>query len=252
VRDNLLSPANPEITVLLPAYREAESLRQFLPVLKAQLAKITAAYEILVVDSRQKIDDTEEVCRDQSVGHVFRRGGNSYGDAMRTGIADAAGRYIIVMDADGSHNPAFLPSLWSQREQFDIVIGSRYVAGGMTENPAVLIAMSYVVNLTFRLAFHLSCRDVTNSFRLYRATQLKALNLQCDNFDLVEEILIKLVAGKTRANVKEVPVVFERRKAGESKRNLFVFAGSYIQTLWRLRRFYRQAKREVSRKGVSQ
>jgi dolichol-phosphate mannosyltransferase len=95
-----------DLTVLLPAYREAESLRQFLPALKKQLAELTADYQILVVDAGEKIDDTEEVCRDHSVGHVFRRGGNSYGDAMRTGIADAAGHYIVVMDADGSHNPA--------------------------------------------------------------------------------------------------------------------------------------------------
>jgi dolichol-phosphate mannosyltransferase len=239
-----LSPALPTLTVLLPAYREADSLRHLLPALKAQVDALTASYEILVVDARRSVDDTEEVCRKWGVRHVFRRDGNSYGDAVRTGIAEGCGQFIVVMDADGSHNPSYLPSLWSQREHFDVVIGSRYVRGGQTENPAVLIAMSYVVNLIFRIAFHLECKDVTNSFRLYRSAQLKTLKLRSDNFDLVEEILIRLVAGKTKARIKEVPVVFERRKAGESKRNLVAFAVSYIQTLVRLRRFYLAAIRE--------
>jgi dolichol-phosphate mannosyltransferase len=243
-----LSLASVELTVLLPAYREADSLRKLLPLLKAQVSKLTTWYEVLVVDARTKIDDTEEVCGKWGVRHVFRRDGNFYGDAVRTGIAEALGRFLVVMDADGSHNPSYLPSLWSQREQFDVVIGSRYVEGGHTENPAVLIAMSYAVNLTFRIAFHLDCKDVTNSFRLYRAAQLKTLKLECNNFDLVEEILIKLVAGQTKAKIKEVPVVFERRKAGESKRNLVAFAVSYVHTLLRLRRVYLAAKREARMK----
>jgi dolichol-phosphate mannosyltransferase len=237
-----------ELTILLPAYKEADSLQQLLPQLRDQASKLTTSYEVLVVDARTKIDDTAEVCEEWGVRHVFRRDGNFYGDAMRTGIAEALGRFIVVMDADGSHNPRDLPSLWSERERFDVVIGSRYAPGGQTENPALLIAMSYVVNLTFRLAFHLDCKDVTNSFRLYRGDQLRTLKLECNNFDLVEEILIRLVAGPTKARVKEVPVIFERRKAGESKRNLVAFAVSYVQTLVRLRRFYQAARQEAQAK----
>ncbi len=235
-----------ELSIILPAYREAGALRQLLPVLKSQVGELTGSWEILVIDTEQSVDDTAEVCWSAGVRHLHRTGGNFYGDAMRTGIAAAQGRYIAVMDADGSHNPSYLPSLWAHREQYDVVIGSRYVSGGMTENPAILIAMSYVVNWTFKIAFHLDCKDVTNSFRLYRAAPLKQLQLECDNFDLVEEILIKIINGKARGTLKEVPVVFERRKAGESKRNLVAFAISYFQTLVRLRKFYSEAKREAA------
>ena len=236
-----------ELSVVLPAYREGDSLRQLLPILKAQLDALTPNYEVVVVDTLKSVDDTPAVCLEYAVRHIHRTGGNSYGDAMRTGIAAAQGKYLVVMDADGSHNPSYLPSIWAERENYDVVIGSRYVTGGMTENPAILIAMSYIVNLTFRVAFHLNCRDVTNSFRLYRTAALKALKLECDNFDLVEEILIKIVNGKTKGTLKEVPVVFERRKAGESKRNLVAFAISYFQTLVRLRKFYTAAKREAAK-----
>jgi len=68
-----------------------------------------------------------------------RRGGSLYGHAIRTALEEARGEWIIFMDADGSHNPGFLPELWRFRDNFDLVIASRYVRGGKTENPAVLI-----------------------------------------------------------------------------------------------------------------
>jgi dolichol-phosphate mannosyltransferase len=236
----------PELTIVLPAYREAESLATLLPVLKAKAAELTSNFEILVIDTEQPMDQTAEVCAAAGVRHIHRRGGNNYGDAVRTGIAESRGDSVIFMDADGSHNPIHLKRLWGEREGYLVVIGSRYVRGGVTENPFILIAMSYAVNLTFRIAFQLKASDVTNSFRLYRGNPLRALHLDSNDFDIVEELLIKLVTGRAHATVKEVPVVFERRKAGESKRNLREFALSYVQTLIRLRKFRAEALRDAS------
>jgi dolichol-phosphate mannosyltransferase len=236
----------PELSIVLPAYREAESLATLLPVLKAKAAELTSNFEILVIDTEQPMDHTAEVCAAAGVRHIHRRGGNNYGDAVRTGIAESRGDSVIFMDADGSHNPIHLKGLWGEREGYLVVIGSRYVRGGVTENPFILIAMSYAVNLTFRIAFQLKASDVTNSFRLYRGNPLRALHLDSNDFDIVEELLIKLVTGRAHASVKEVPVVFERRKAGESKRNLREFAVSYVQTLIRLRKFRAEALRDAS------
>jgi dolichol-phosphate mannosyltransferase len=219
-----------ELSIVIPAYKEEAALSKLLPALKSRASELTAAYEILVVDAQQPVDETAAICRTNAVRHVFRRYGNLYGDAVRTGIEEAAGRYIVFMDADGSHNPAHLKLLWDQREHYDVVIGSRYVAGGHTENPAILIFMSWVVNVIFRLVFRLHCKDVSNSFRLYRAELLKPLHLKCHNFDIVEELLI-LLGGR---RMMEVPVTFECRKAGESKRKLLVFAVGYAWTLIRL------------------
>jgi dolichol-phosphate mannosyltransferase len=228
-----------ELSIVIPAYKEAAALTKLLPSLKPRVAGLTDAYEILVVDAQQPVDETAAVCRTNAVGHVFRRYGNLYGDAVRTGIEEAGGRYIVFMDADGSHNPAHLKLLWDQRERHDVVIGSRYVAGGHTENPAILIFMSWVVNVIFRLVFQLHCKDVSNSFRLYRAELLKPLRLQCHHFDIVEELLILL----SHRRILEVPVTFERRKAGESKRKLLLFAISYVWTLIRLLKIKIEAHR---------
>ena len=226
-----------ELSVVMPAYREAESLRTLLPVLVPAVAALTASNEIIVADAMTPVDDTAEVCAASGVTCIARTGGNLYGDAVRTGIQQSRGRYVLLMDSDGSHNPAELIKLWDRRGTTDVVIGSRYVSGGNTENPAVLILMSRVLNLAYKWAFRLPAADVSNSLRLYRGSQVRELQLVSHNFDIVEEILIRLVAGSSHASVSEVPVTFEQRKAGESKRDLPAFVLSYFTSMAKMRSF---------------
>jgi dolichol-phosphate mannosyltransferase len=240
------SDAEPvDLTIILPAYKEAATLRDLLPTVVAAAAALTPRYEVLVLDTQTAMDDTAEVCAVAGVRHIRRSGGNQFGDAVRTGIAQARGAYLLEMDADGSHSASYFAAMWARREDYDIVIGSRYVAGGHTENPAILIVMSYVLNLTFRLVFNIHARDVTNSFRLYRTALLKPLKLESDDFDILEEILIKAVTHQPPARITEVPVTFGRRKAGESKRKLIQFAFGYFTTLQKLRKFQRAARKEM-------
>ncbi len=233
-----------ELTVTINAYREAENLAMMLPAIKAAAAALTPRFEVLVLDTQEPMDDTEAICVAHGVRHVRRSGGNSYGDATRTGIRLARGRYMLNMDADGSHSPEYFAPMWAERERYDITIGSRYAPGGHTENPAVLIWMSYVLNLTFRVVFSIRAKDVTNSFRLYRRAILTPLRLESNDFDILEEILIKVSVRKPPVPIGEVPVTFGRRKAGESKRKLVKFIFGYLSTLQRMRAFAKSARRE--------
>ena len=233
-----------ELTIILPAYNEAAVLRDLLPTIKAAAAALTPSFEILILDTQTAMDDTQEVCELNGVRHIRRFGGNQYGDAIRTGIAQARGKYLLCMDADGSHSASYFASMWAQRDNSDIVIGSRYVAGGHTENPAILIWMSYVLNLTFRIVFNIHAKDVTNSFRLYHTSILRPMRLDSNDFDILEEILIKAVTHRPPARVGEVPVTFGRRKAGETKRKLVQFALGYFNTLRKLRRVQQAAQKE--------
>lgn len=228
-----------ELSIVIPAYLEAEALKVLLPGLKEHVAALTPSYEILVIDTEQRLDNTDEVCRTHSVTHIPRTGA-SYGNAVRTGLRRAAGKSILLMDADGSHNPAEIQRLWMHRDRFLIVIGSRYTSGGKTENPRTLILMSYAVNLIFRFFFSLPCRDVSNSFRLYRADAIRRVPIISNNFDLIPEVLIKICARYGPGTICEVPTTFERRKKGKSKRNLVAFAFAYVATIIRLRRLLNQ------------
>jgi dolichol-phosphate mannosyltransferase len=234
-----------ELSVVLPACQEGDNLRQILPVLNDVARSLMASYEIVVIDTEQPLDDTPAICAELGVTRVPRRGGALYGHATRTALEVVRGKHVIFMDADGSHNPRVLPQLWAERDHADLVIASRYVRGGKTENPAVLIFLSLMVNVVFRVVLGLECHDVSSSFRLYRADALRRLELECDNFDIIEEILIKLSCAQPSFRIKEIPFTFEKRKAGATKRRLVAFAIGYLATLWRLSKFKREACRAL-------
>ena len=223
------------LSIVIPAYLEEENLRLLLPRLNQVLTGLNCEFEILVIDTMEPLDKTQNACVKNNVQYIPRENGNSYGDAVKTGIARALGKYIVFMDADGSHTPEFLPNLYEHREGFDIVIASRYVKGGYTENPLPLIYMSKILNIFYAVVLNLKCHDVSNSFKLYRGELLKDLNLRCDNFDIVEEILIKIKRKKKDLSFKEVPFTFKKRMFGQTKRNLGLFIVTYLFTLLRLR-----------------
>ena len=226
------------VSVVLPAYQEAENLSGILPALRRSLDALEIEYEVLVIDTMQPMDNTRAVCEDNHVAYIAREKGNLYGDAIRTGFLRAKGKYVVVMDADGSHDPRDIRRFYLEMEKnrYDIVIGSRYCKGGKTDNNFILRFMSWALNVTYRVFFGLKVRDVSNSFRMYKADGLKKLALECDNFDIVEEILIQLQCTVEGFRAKEVPIVFRKRKAGESKRDLVKFILSYLKTMHRLLR----------------
>ena len=223
------------ISVVIPAYQEEENLRIILPRLKQTLSTLPFGSEIIVVDTMQEMDNAKEVCTLHGADYVNREQGNNYGDAIRTGIKIAKGKYTICMDADGSHTPEFIHKLIEHRDEFDVVIASRYIDGGTTDNSKILIFMSLVVNIVYSVFLGIKCKDVSNSFKLYQAEQLKSLHLKCANFDIVEEILFKLVKAKKTLKIKEVPFYFKKRMFGHTKRNLVAFMFSYLFTIIKLK-----------------
>ena len=226
--------SNLELSVIIPAYKEAENLQILLPRLTKTLRELTDKFEVLIIDTMSPMDNAPAICKEVGATYISRSGGNNYGDAIRTGIKSAQGKFTLFMDADGSHPPEFIRELFQWRNNFDVVVASRYVDGGNTENPKILILMSRVLNLSYSIILNLKCKDVSNSFKLYKTGQLNGLQLYCQNFDIVEEILYKL--NKKRAiKIKEIPFTFRKRIHGESKRNLILFVFTYLYTLMKLR-----------------
>lgn len=224
------------ISIVIPAYKEAENLKFILPKIKKVMNSRNLEYEVLVIDTMTPLDDTEEICQKNNARYISRKNGNTYGDAIRTGFECVKGEYTVVMDADGSHNPKEILKFYKviQNHKIDLVIGSRYCRGGQTDNVFILKLMSWVLNVTYRLFFKLNVHDVSDSFRMYRTDQLRQLSFECDNFDIVEEILIKLSIINRPFIVYEVPIRFNKRVYGDSKRNLIKFMVSYIKTMYKL------------------
>lgn len=233
-----------ELSIVLPAYREAENLKKILPKINEEVSILNIEYEILIIDTMEKMDDTYETCKLYNVTYVTRECGNFYGNAIRTGISKANGKYILIMDADGSHEPKSIVDIYNKikKERLDIVVGSRYCKGGKTDNNFILKMMSWSLNLTYRIIFLLKVKDCSNSFRMYDSSKIKSLKLECSNFDIVEEILIKLKLLYPDIKMGEVPVHFKKRDEGVSKRDLLKFVLSYLFTISKLLRIKKNVK----------
>ena len=219
----------------MPCYLEEENLRLLLPRLVKELTTIGDTFEILIIDTMQTMDNTKDVCKVNKATYIHRENGNNYGDAIRTGIKYAQGEYTIFMDADGSHSPEFVHNLYKYKNEYDVVIASRYITGGSTDNNRLLILLSYITNITYSIVLKLRYKDISNSFKLYKTSSLKELTLRCKNFDIVEEILYKIKKYHREINVLEIPYSFKERMFGHTKRNLFFFILTYIITIIRLR-----------------
>jgi dolichol-phosphate mannosyltransferase len=226
-----------KLSIVLPSYKEAENLEILLPLI-IQTLQGQVEFEICVIDTQFPMDNTKEICEKfERIRYINREGGNYYGDAIRTGFREAAGEYIVVMDSDGSHHPKYiLTMLPLLNEGAAVVIGSRYCKGGDSENNFSLRFLSKIVNLLYSVLFGLKIKDVSNSFRGYQSAIVKSLKLECNNFDIVEEILIKIITSKKDILLQEIPVLFEKRKTGKSKRRFIVFAISYFWSIIKIKK----------------
>ena len=231
----------------MPAYGEADNLRVLLPAINKVVEDLGITAEIIVLDAFAPVDDTQQVCLENNVTWLPRQGGNLYGDAVRTGIKASTGEYVISMDSDGSHNPQFLYELWKNRSEADVVIASRYIPGGVTENPWLLVAMSRILNVIFKIFVGIPVYDVSNSFRLYRGDLLRSIQPTYANFDVLEEILAKIIWCNSEriAKVIEIPFRFEQRLHGKPKRRLIVFGMQFLVALFRLRKLRNTHARRI-------
>ncbi len=111
-----------ELSVMMPCYKEADNLKILLPKIDDVLSGFPFTSEIIIVDTQTPMDDTAQVCEKfRNVRYVPRNGGNDYGDAVRTGIKSTLGRYVLIMDADGSHNPEDITRLYDDAGGCDVV-----------------------------------------------------------------------------------------------------------------------------------
>lgn len=213
------------LTVTILAYHEAENLKWLLPELKRVVDPLGIdSVEYLIVDSAEPTDDTSEVCREFGARYVNQEE-PGYGGAYRTAIKCASQEYFLILDADGSQDYTQIPEMVkTMMAGADVVIGSRYVPGGRTEDTKISQLMSKILNFAFRIGIGVNVHDFSDSLRIYHTADLKGLHLTCVNFDISEEIILKLKLTKGPSiKIKEVPITFKKREIGESKRSLMKF-----------------------------
>lgn len=221
-------------SVVLLAYKEAENLKILLPRIHQAMKTLDEPYEILVIDSAKPLDNTEEVCNQENARYIPQESPH-YAGAFRTGIQYAEMDKIQILDADGSHNPDDIPRIHALFAQgYDIVIGSRYVKGGISNDSRTSFIMSKVLNFTMRICIGVRANDISTSYRLYDAKQLKAVTLVRNNYDVLQEVILRMKINKPKLKIGEVPIEFNKRMFGESKRQLLKFIGGYLVSVFML------------------
>ena len=159
-----------------------------------------------------------------------------YENALKEAFELARGEYIITMDADFSHQPAYLEDLWKNRNQAELVVASRYVEGGKADMPRLRKVLSVILNKVYTWTLSLPYRDISSGFRLYKKSVLEEIELHFTGFSMLQELLTKIHCGGYR--VVEIPFSYHPREHGRSHVKLFKIAFSYLATLgsmWRLR-----------------
>jgi dolichol-phosphate mannosyltransferase len=212
---------SPEISIVVPAWYEAENIPALVTRTAAAVAPRT--WEMLIVDDGSK-DPTAEVVSKLAVEYPVRlivRDHPEHGlsGAVLHGIAGARGSTIVVMDADLQHPPERLPDLLGALDQgADFALGSRYVPGGSTDAQWALFRKinSGVATLLAR-PFAGPVRDpMSGFFALRRSTFDRAERLTPLGYKIALELMCKC---RVRS-VKEVPIHFGLRTKGESKLSL--------------------------------
>ncbi len=222
------------ISAVLLAYKEAENLRVLLPRIREQLQNTGEDFEIVVIDTEKPLDNTAEVCGELGARYVNQRY-PYFGGAFRTGIEEAKYDKFLIMDSDGSHNPKYIGGIYQRFTQgADIVIGSRYTKGGATNDARSSIVMSRILNTVFRIITGIRAKDISTDFRMYDTAQLKRVQLTCRNYDVLQEVLMKMKINNRGIVIEEVPISFDKRLYGESKRRLIPFILGYIKTMFKL------------------
>jgi dolichol-phosphate mannosyltransferase len=222
---------------IIPTYNEVENLRP----LAEQLLALSLTHEVLCVDDNSP-DGTgalaDQIAAAEPRFHVIHRlEDRGYAKSSKAGLAWALEQgydIICTMDGDLSHDPAALPGMLARIDAgADLVIGSRYTAGGglQVDWSPLRRAVSEMGSAYARLMIGTPVRDCTSGYRCYRATTLRDIDLgglYSDGYSFLIEILAAIAA--TGARIEESPITYVDRLRGQSKISRSIILEALLET----------------------
>lgn len=228
-------PGRGRALVVLPTYNELEALGDIVPEILAQDER----FDVLIVDDSSP-DGTGELADriaslEPRVSVMHREAKLGLGSAYLRGFEEGLARgydHLFEMDADFSHDPAYLTDLLEATQWYDVVIGSRYVVGVNVINwPMSRLLLSYYANKYARIATGLRMKDATSGFKCFKREVLEAIDFsRVVSTGYAFQIEMNLRATKKGFTVGEVPIVFVDRRSGESK-----MSGKIVrEAVWRV------------------
>ena len=225
--------------LVLPTYNEAENIERIVRAALPQLASTGREHHVLVVDDSSP-DGTGEIAdrlaRELPEVEALHRGhkegiGPAYLAGFRHGLASGA-ELLLEMDSDFSHDPADLPRLIAAAAEADLVLGSRYVAGGgITDWGWLRRLISRGGSIYAQVVLGIPVRDLTGGFKCFRREVLETLDLDAvgtDGYGFQIEMTYRAIRAGFR--VREVPILFRERREGNSKMS----ARIAVEAFWKV------------------
>jgi dolichol-phosphate mannosyltransferase len=225
------------VLVIIPTYNEAKNLPQIVPAILLQDPRI----EILVVDDSSP-DGTGRLAdemgtREPRIHCLHRTAKEGLGRAYVAGFRWALEHgfdFIFEMDADFSHDPAFLPRFLEAIREADLVLGSRYKTGVNVINwPVSRLLLSLGANAYARWITGLPLTDSTGGFKCFRRAVLQAIDLDAVRSNgYAFQIEMSFRAWKKGFRIAEVPIIFHDRVEGQSKMNKRIVREAIWMVWW--------------------
>ena len=225
--------------LIVPTYNEAENLEPFVRKVLPQLASAAGEHRVLIVDDSSP-DGTGEIAdrlaAELDAVEVLHRAekdglGRAYAAGFERALAEGA-ELVMQMDVDFSHDPKHIPALIAAADNADLVIGSRYVAGGgVTDWGLARRLLSRGGSWYARTVLRVPVKDLTGGFKCFRRELLEGLaprSFHTAGFGFQVETTYRAV--RAGARVHEVPIRFRDRQAGTSKMSSRIV----VEALWRV------------------
>jgi glycosyltransferase involved in cell wall biosynthesis len=230
VNESARGLARPELSVVVPVFKEGESI---VPVMRALTAGIVTPHEIVIVYDFDEDPTVPVIARLHEETPAIRGLRNDLGrgvlNAMKAGIADSSGDYVLISMADGSDEPHVVdPMVALARGGADVVSASRYMKGGhQVGGPRLKRLMSRTAGLTLHWFGGVPTHDPTNNFKLCSRRFLDSTTIESSaGFELALELTVKATLAGRR--VAEVPTTWRDRTAGESNFKLRKWLPHYL------------------------
>lgn len=225
--------------IIIPTYNERENIERIVPQVLGQDSSIN----VLIVDDNSP-DGTGQIAdnmakEDDRIFVINRQNKSGLGTAYITGFKFALQKdydLVFEMDCDFSHDPKYIPHFLKAIQDVDLVLGSRYISGVNVINwPMSRLLLSYYANVYSRIITGLPVRDATGGFKCFRREVLEAIDLdEVKSNGYSFQIEMSFRAWKKGFKIKEIPIVFEDRKEGQSKMSKKIVREA-VWMVWRLR-----------------
>lgn len=226
--------------IIIPTYNELENIKTLVPDI---FALEPERVDILVVDDGSPDGTGNYVAslaeKNDRVKLIRREGKQGLGSAYVAGFRYALERgydYVFEMDADYSHDPNEIPNFLDAVAEADLVIGSRYVTGVNVINwPMRRLLLSYFASHYTRFITGMPVKDPTGGFKCFRRRALEAIDLDrihSNGYSFQIEMNFKIF--KKGFRIKEIPIIFHDRVAGDSKMNRSIVYEAVFM-VWKLR-----------------